>query len=80
MNLTTQPKEKEILRAASFVLEKEITTLADLTDNQLVFFSSFSSNELNRYFAIQDAMNGKSYREVAQRYGLSKSKVERLCI
>ena len=70
--------EKEILRAATFVLEKPVETLSDLSDNQLVFFASLSPNELNRCFALQDVLNGRSYREVAISYRISKSRLEEM--
>lgn len=70
--------KKEILRAASFVLEKQVDCISELSDNQLVFFSSFSSIELNRCFAIQDVLSGKSYDQASIRYGISKSRLHEM--
>ena len=76
MNINNQ---KELLRTASFVLEKEIESIGDLSDNQLLFFSSLSHMELNRCFAIQEVLNGRSFRQVSVKYGISKSRLEVLC-
>ena len=69
--------EKEILRAATFVLGKEITHISQLTDNQLLFFSSLTKWELSKSFCTQDVANGLSYRQIGRKYGVSKDTVNR---
>lgn len=68
--------EKEVLRAASFVLGKEINHISQLTDNQLLFFSSLTKWELSKSFCTQDVANGLSYRQIGQKYGVSKDTVK----
>lgn len=71
--------KKEILRAASFVLNRPVEKLSDLSDNQLVFFASLSTTELNRCFAIQDVLSGKSYEQASITYGISKTRLYEIC-
>lgn len=70
--------QKEILRAASFVLGKEITSITQLTDEQLLFFSALDKKSLNKCFIVQGVLDGMPYRQVGQKYGISKDAVK-LC-
>jgi hypothetical protein len=63
---------KTVLKAASFVLGKDIENLNELTDNQLLFFDSLSRIEMSRAMCIQDVSNGYSYRQAARKYRISK--------
>ena len=71
----TIANEKEVLRTASYVLGKEITHISQLTDNQLLFFTSLDKRSLNKVFIIQDVANGLAVRQVGNKYGVPKSTV-----
>lgn len=71
-------KNKAIIRAASFFLGRPINNLSELSDNQLVFLSSFSPSEINRCFAVQEVLAGCSYQRASIKYGISGSRLHEI--
>lgn len=69
--------KKEILRAASFVLGKKVNNINELSDEQLLFFTSLPKTSLCKVFCVQEVANGLSYSQVANKYGISKTSVKR---
>lgn len=69
--------EKEILKAATFVLGKDVNSIDELSDEQLLFFTSLSKTSLCKVFCVQEVANGLSYSQVANKYGISKTSVKR---
>lgn len=76
---TINTKHRAILRAARFVLGYELSSISELSDNQLIFFESLSLFELNRSFIESDLLEGKlSFEAIANKYGVSKSHIRNL--
>jgi hypothetical protein len=74
--MALETKYKSILTAASYVLGVEINDVSQLSDSQLIFFSSLSKYELNRTFIQSEILQGRFYTEIANKYNVSKEHVK----
>lgn len=70
-----ETKYKSIIRLATFVLDKDIESISQLTDEQLIFFNSLSIYQLNRAFIEEEILQGKPYSQIAKKYGVSQEHV-----
>lgn len=73
-------KTTAIIRAAKLVLGNHIETLDDLTDDQLLFFSSLPTTQLNQSLAMQELLNGSPFRKVERKYGIGKGQLHRMLV
>ena len=73
-----ETKYKAILRLASLLLDTDIESISELTDDQLIFFDSLSIYDMSRVFIEEEILQGKKYTEIANKYGVSSEHVRNI--